>query len=327
MKRFLIYGAHEVVREGLKCFIEQHLGETVFGEASNASDALRLAQEQPWDAAILDSSFGQRSGFDVLKELKQIRPQLPLLVLSMQSDVESARRAFEAGTTGYITKDSPREELVKAINNVIAGRRYVSSALAERLAVAPKGATGQPLHHNLSYRELELMCLLASGKTTCEIAVLLELSEKTVGTYRKRLLEKMRMKTNAEIIRYAILNQLGDLPSRKSKRPDPRIRSVNPVPAVYSQAPSPQTPVAQAGPLNPTFAGARPASEDGLRRRVLSGLSPYMGSAGANQLLASLGGDDQELGRKVESLLRVFLGGTAGTRLASRIMNAPAEGD
>jgi two-component system invasion response regulator UvrY len=320
MKRFLILDAHKVVREGLKCFIERHLGESVFGEASSAGDAIRLALEQPWDAAILDSTLDERSGLEALIRLKQIQPQLYILVLSTHCDVDSARRVFQAGALGYVTKDSPRVELVKAVNNVIGGRRYVSTALAESLVSEPKGDIGQPLHQHLSYRELELMCLLASGKTMSEIAGLLELSEKTVSTYRVRLLEKMRMKTNAEIIRYAIRNQLGDLPSRKSKRPARRIRNAKPLPVVYPQAP-------QASPLNPAFSGVPAPREDALRRRVLSGLIPYMGSAGANQLLASLGNDDQELGRKVESLLRVFLGGTAGSRLASRLMNAPAEGD
>src|SRR5580658_3199665 len=149
MKRFLIVDAHEVVREGLKCFIERHFGESVFGEASSASDALKVALEQPWDITTLDSTLDGGRGLEVLKRLKQIQPQLPILVLSTHSDVDSARRAFQAGAAGYISKNSPREELVNAINNVIGGHRYVSSALAESLAGDPEGATRQPLHHNL----------------------------------------------------------------------------------------------------------------------------------------------------------------------------------
>jgi two-component system, NarL family, invasion response regulator UvrY len=301
MQRFLILDAHEVVREGLKYFIQRHFGESVFGEASNASDSLKIALEQPWDVATLDSTLDEGRGLEVLKGLKEIQPKLPILVLSTHSDVDSARRAFQAGAAGYITKDSSREELVKAINSVIAGRRYVSSALAESLAVEPEGATGQPLHHNLSYRELELMCLMATGKTLSEIAGLLELSEKTVSTYRVRLLEKMRMKTNAEIIRYAILNHLGDLPSQESKRPARRIRNVKPMPAAYSPEPSAHCPGSQASHPNSS------PSEAALRLRVRSGLIPYKGSSGANQLLGSLGDDEEELGRKVESRLRVFL--------------------
>src|ERR1700691_1601889 len=139
MQRFLILDAHEVVREGLKYFIQWHFGESVFGEASSASDSLKVALEQPWDVATLDSALDEGRGLEVLKGLKEIQPQLPILVLSTHSDVDSARRAFQAGAAGYITKDSPREELVKAINNVIAGRRYVSAALAESLAVDPEG--------------------------------------------------------------------------------------------------------------------------------------------------------------------------------------------
>jgi two-component system invasion response regulator UvrY len=326
MKRFLISDAHEVVRVGLKCFIELHFGESAFGEATSASDALRVALEQLWDVAILDSTFEDGRGLEVLRRLKEIQPQLPILVLSTHSDVESARRVFQAGAVGYISKDSPREELVKAINNVIGGHRYVSSALAESLAGDPEAASGQPLHHNLSYRELELMCLMASGKTVCEIAGLLELSEKTVSTYRVRLLEKMRMKSNAEIIRYAILNQLGDLPRQESKHPARRIRNVEPVPAEYSAEPPAQSSGSQAGGSQ-TCQSNSSTTQAALRLRVRSGLIPYMGSSGASQLLESLGDDEEELGKKVESLLQAFLGGTAGSRLASRIMNAPPEGE
>jgi hypothetical protein len=145
------------------------------------------------------------------------------------------------------------------------------------------------------------MCLMASGKTLSEIAGLLELSEKTVSTYRVRLLDKMRMKTNAEIIRYAILNHLGDLPSRESKRPARRIRNVKPMPAAYSPEPSAHCLGSQTSHPNSS------PSEAALRLRVRLGLIPYMGSSGANQLLGSLGDDEEELGRKVESLLRVFL--------------------
>jgi two-component system, NarL family, invasion response regulator UvrY len=292
MKRVLILDAHEVVREGLKFFIETHLGESVFGEAGTARDALKLAGEQDWDAAILDSALEEKNGTEVLKGLKQIRPQLPILVLSVHSGVEYARRAFQAGAAGYITKDSPREEMVKALNNCIEGGRYVSPAIAERLAQGLERATGWPLHHALSNRELEVIRLLASGKTMGEIADLLQLSDKTVSTYRARILEKMGMRTNVEIIRYAILNELGELPSQKPKRPTQRLRN---------SEPSPPTPVShESRPIS--------SSEDALRLRVLSGLSRHMGSSGANQLLESLGDDGGELQRKVESLLQVFLG-------------------
>jgi DNA-binding NarL/FixJ family response regulator len=308
MKRVLILGAHEVAREGLKYFIDRHFGGCIFGEASTASGAFVLAREQDWDAAILDSTLEERSCLDALKELKQIRPRLPILVLSTHSEVDYATRAFQAGAAGYIAKDSPRGELVKAVNKVIEGRRYVSPAIAERLAGNLKRGAGQPLHHTLSYRELEVMRHIASGKTLGEIAGLLGLSNKTVSTYRARVLEKMRMKTNSEIIRYAVHNELGEL--RKSTPPGRRLRNDKPL------AQSPRTDQPDSSMALP------PAASRGTQRlRIFSGLAPYVGSAGANQILESVADDGEGLQRKVESLLRAFLGETAGLRLASRIMD------
>jgi len=159
---------------------------------------------------ILDLSLGDRSGLEVLKELKRIRPRLPVLILSLHSEEQFARRAFKAGAAGYITKDSPRAELVKAINKVIGGGRYASPALAEKLIVDLGKDTDRPLHETLSDREFEVMRLIASGKTVGEIADLLSLSDSTISTYRARILEKMEMKTNAELTHYAIQNKLVD---------------------------------------------------------------------------------------------------------------------
>src|ERR1035438_5790759 len=319
MKRVLILGTHEVAREGLKYFIDRHFGGCIFGEASTASRALVLAREQDWDAAILDSTLEERSCLEALRELKQIRPRLPILVLSTHSEVDYATRAFQAGAAGYIAKDSPREELVKAVNKVIEGRRYVSSAIAERLAGNLKKGSVQPLHHTLSYRELEVMWHIASGKSLGEIAGLLGLSDKTVSTYRARVLEKMRMKTNSEIIRYGVHNELGEL--RKSKRPGRRLRNASPQPAAYS--PEPMTQTAQ---LSQPNSSERATSVGARRLRIFSGLTPYVGSAGANQILESVAEDGEGLQRKVESLLRAFLGETAGLRLASRIMDGSVVG-
>jgi two-component system invasion response regulator UvrY len=207
MKKILIVDDHEVVRAGVIRIVEQP--GTLFGEASNADQALKLAREQDWDLALLDLSLGERSGLELLRELKQARAKLPILILSMHSEVQYVRRAFQAGAAGYITKDSPSEELVKAVNRVIEGGRYVTAATAERLAFLDTG-TDPPGHQLLSDREFEVMRLIGSGKTVGEIARLLELSDKTVSTYRARILEKMGMKTNAEIIHYAIRNNLAD---------------------------------------------------------------------------------------------------------------------
>lgn len=205
-KRILIVDDHEVVRAGVMRFVEGP--GVVFGEASSADEALQLVRDQEWDLAVLDLSLGSRSGLELLKEFKQARAKMPVLILSMHSEEQYARRAFKAGASGYITKDSPREELIKAVDRVIAGGRYVNPITAERLTLDLERGAEHPPHHNLSDREMEVLCLLASGKTVGEIAGLLDLSDKTVSTYRARILEKMRMKTNAEIIHYAIRNNL-----------------------------------------------------------------------------------------------------------------------
>jgi DNA-binding NarL/FixJ family response regulator len=157
---------------------------------------------------VLDISLGQRSGLEVLQEVKKLRPKLPVLILSMHAEEQYARRAFKAGAAGYITKDSSRTELVTALNKVLAGGRYVSATLAEKLVFDMARHTDGPPHEVLSTREFEVMCLLASGKTVGEVATLLSLSDRTISTYRARILEKMDMKTNAELTHYAIKNSL-----------------------------------------------------------------------------------------------------------------------
>jgi two-component system, NarL family, invasion response regulator UvrY len=209
--RILIVDDHTVVRDGVKRLFDEHGGGADFGEASSSHEALKLVRGENWDIVVLDISLGGRSGLDLLKELKQIRPALPVLMLSMHSEEEYARRAFSAGAAGYITKDSPRAELVTAIKRVVDGRRYVSPILAEKLIFDIERGTTRPLHETLSNREFEVMRLIASGKTVVEIARLLSLSDKTISTYRARILEKMNMKTNAELTHYAIKNGLADL--------------------------------------------------------------------------------------------------------------------
>ena len=208
MKKILVVDEHEVVRAGVMRIVEQP--GIVFGEASSADEALRLVRDEDWDLAVLDFSLGEGSGLELLKELKHIRPRLPVLILSRHSDHEYARRLFMAGVSGYITKDSPRAELVQAVNKVIEGGRYVSSALAESLVGYLEPRSEKPPHEALSEREYEVLTLIASGKTIQDIANLLSLSDKTISTYRARMLKKMRMKTTADLIRYAIRNKLVD---------------------------------------------------------------------------------------------------------------------
>ena len=209
MKRILLIDDHEVVRAGVKRIFDKHPeGAVLFGEASTAPEALDLVRTQDWDAVVLDLSLGGRDGLEVLKELKQIRPRLPVLILSMHSERLFARRAFKAGASGYLTKDIPRSELVNAINKVIEGGTYVSSTLAEELVVDLRRGADRPPHELLSNREFEVMRLIASGRTVSEIAELLSLGDSTISTYRARILEKMGMKTNAELTHYAIQNKL-----------------------------------------------------------------------------------------------------------------------
>jgi DNA-binding NarL/FixJ family response regulator len=210
MKRILIIDDHEIVRDGLKRILNEQSDSNTFGEASTAPEAIRLVTEEGWDVVVLDLSLGDRSGLEVLKALKQIRPRLPVLILSMHSEEQYARRAFKAGAAGYITKDSPRAELVRAINKVAEGGRYVSHALAEELVIDLERESDRPPHETLSDREFEVMRLIASGKTVGEIAAILSLSDSTISTYRGRILEKMGMRTNAELTHYAIQNKLVD---------------------------------------------------------------------------------------------------------------------
>jgi two-component system, NarL family, invasion response regulator UvrY len=210
MRRVLIVDDHEVVRDGVKRLLEEQPGAISCGEAGTPDEALGMALTGEWDAVVLDLSFNGKSGLEVLKELKQIRPRLPILVLTMHSEEQYARRAFKAGAAGFITKDSPRAELSKAIQKVMEGGKYLSPALAERLINDLERGIDRPPDETLSDREFQVMRLIASGKTLSEIAGLLSLSDKTISTYRARLLDKMGMRTNAELTHYAIQNKLVD---------------------------------------------------------------------------------------------------------------------
>ena len=210
MSNVLLVDDHQVVRDGLKTIIrEQGIGGE-FGEATTAVEALKMAAEHPWDLAIVDISLVGRSGLEVMRELKELRPRMPVLVLSMHSEEQYARRAYKAGAAGYITKDSSRAELAGAIAKVIAGGRYVSPALAEHLVMDLEPDADRPAHHALSNREFEVLRLIGAGKTVGEISEVLSLSDKTVSTYKARILEKLHLNTTAELIRYLVENKLVD---------------------------------------------------------------------------------------------------------------------
>jgi two-component system, NarL family, invasion response regulator UvrY len=197
-----------VVREGLKRMLEREAPATVFAEAATRAEALAQIGEGHWDLVVLDISLGRDSGLELLQELKRMRPRVPVLVLSMHSEEQYARRAFRAGASGYIMKNSGQAEVVGAVHKVLRGGKYVSPQLAEILVADFDDADGRPAHERLSQREFEVLRLLGSGTTVSEIAGMLSLSDKTVSTYRTRVLEKLSLKSNAELVRYALDHSL-----------------------------------------------------------------------------------------------------------------------
>lgn len=208
MIRVLIVDDHAVVRRGLRELLSDEYREAAFGEASTAQQALEQIWKKEWDVALLDITLPGRSGLDLLKEVKAARPKLPVLILSVHPEDQFAVRALKAGAEGYLTKDSAPEELVNAIRKILAGGQYVSPTLAEKLALGLRTDSTRAPHETLSDREYQVMCRIASGKTVAEIGGELSLSPKTISTYRGRILEKLGVKNNAEIIRYAIQNGL-----------------------------------------------------------------------------------------------------------------------
>jgi DNA-binding NarL/FixJ family response regulator len=205
MLKILTIDDHEVVRRGLKDMFTKE--SATFGEARSGAEALELVRKQPWDIAVLDISLGGRSGLEVLSELKQLRPRMPVLILSMHAEEQYAVRAFKSGASGYINKASSGEELRRAILKIIKGGQYVGPTLAEKIVVQ-LAQPGKVPHESLSNREFEVLCSIASGQTVKEIAAKLSLSDKTISTYRRRILDKMDMRTNAELTHYAIRNGL-----------------------------------------------------------------------------------------------------------------------
>jgi two-component system invasion response regulator UvrY len=208
MIKILIADDHAIVREGLKQILEETADMVVADEASSGHEVLDKARNNEYDVVVLDISMPGRDGVDILKQLRSQKPHLPILVFSMHPEEQYAIRVLKAGAAGYLTKESASDELITAIRRVSTGRKYVSSSLAEKLAFNLERDTEKPRHEILSDREYQVMCMIAVGKRIKEIAEELYLSVKTVSTYRARILEKMKLKNNAELMHYAIKHGL-----------------------------------------------------------------------------------------------------------------------
>lgn len=208
MLKILIADDHAVVRQGLRQILGEIPELSVVGEAANGEDTLSRMRAEPWDVLVLDMSMPGRGGLDVLKDVHRERPETRVLVLSMHPEDQFAVRMLKAGASGYLTKETATDELVKAVRKVMTGGKYISATLAEKLAFDVDGNSDKPRHEKLSDREFQVMRRLAAGKTVQEIANELMLSPKTISTYRARVLEKLELKSNAELIHYAIGNKL-----------------------------------------------------------------------------------------------------------------------
>ena len=208
MLRILLADDHSVVRQGVKQILAEAFAQATFGEAKNVRDLLGLAGRERWDIVVMDLAMPDGNGLEALKQIKHDHPLLPVLVLSMFPEDQYAVRTLRAGAAGYLNKESAPEELVQAIQKILHGGEYISAEVADELLLYARHEDDQPLHKQLSDREFRVLCLIASGKEVKEISAELALSPKTVSTYRTRLMEKMKMRTNAELTHYAIQNGL-----------------------------------------------------------------------------------------------------------------------
>ena len=210
MTRVLIADDHEILRRGLRQILADEFKSLKVGEATDAKTVLVAARQQPWDIILLDINMPGRSGLEVLEDLMRLYPKLPVLMLSGFPEEDYALRSFKLGASGYLTKQSAADELIVAVRKALAGGKYVTAALAEKLASSLAGDAPAAPHETLSNRELQVLRLIAAGKSIKEIGAELSLSEKTVGTYRARLAEKMGLGTNVDLTRYALQHHLVD---------------------------------------------------------------------------------------------------------------------
>ena len=208
--RILLVDDHPVVRQGIKQVLSGAFDPAWVGEAASAEEGLSEVRNSDWDVMVLDISLPGMSGLDLLRDLRRKCPELPVLVLSMHPPDQFARRAINAGASGYLTKDSAPSELVKAVEEVMAGRRYLSAAVIDELVTNQQPDKTHAPHELLSDREYQVLRMIASGRTVTQIATQLSLSTKTVSTFRRRLMAKMQMKTTAELMHYGIQHGVVD---------------------------------------------------------------------------------------------------------------------
>jgi two-component system invasion response regulator UvrY len=205
--KILIVDDHAIFREGLKRILSDEFEAAIFGEAGNATEALEQVWKNKWDLVLLDITMHGRTGLDVLKEIRSSVSNLPVLVLSGHPEEQYAVRVLRAGAAGYLTKESASRDLSSAVRKLLSGGKYISASLAEQLATEIQSPQGDP-HEKLSNREYQVMLLIAAGKVPKEIGNELSLSAKTVSTYRSRILEKLKLRNNAEIMRYVVERKL-----------------------------------------------------------------------------------------------------------------------
>lgn len=210
MTRILIADDHELMRRGLKDILAEFFPDATVSEAGDARQALAALEKHTCDIVLLDINMPGRSGIDALQDLKRLYPRMPVIVLSAFAEKDYAVRAFKLGASGYVSKQSASGELIAAIRKALAGGRYVTPLLAEALAATVAGEAPAAPHETLSHRELQVLRLVAGGKTLKEIAAELSLSEKTIGTYRARISQKLALSTNVELARYATRHGLVD---------------------------------------------------------------------------------------------------------------------
>ena len=206
----IIADDHPIVRAGLKQIMADDIDINIKAEAESGVDLLQQVRKTDFDVVVLDLTMPGMDGLDVLKQLKLEQPRLPVIILTIHPEAQYALRLLKAGAAGYLTKESAPDELIRAVRRVNNGGKYISTSLAEKIAFALDSDTNQMPHDALSDREYQVLCLIAAGNTVSQIADSLNLSVKTVSTYRARVLEKMQMASNAELTHYAIANQLVD---------------------------------------------------------------------------------------------------------------------